>query len=129
MTQQEMQRRRAAAKAVIYAAVHRYGQKVFRVDPRGSNWEPLHWAADFGWAWFPRDDDCCAILEAGMREIEPYRETKPCVSWICPVCLTVVSQPDGDTGLPENTRCETCAKAGVEAADRLRQRDADEEAA
>jgi hypothetical protein len=120
-TQHDMQRQRAAARAVLFAAHHRYGQKVFRVDRHGSNWEPLHWAATFGWCWFVTEERC-AILEAGMREIEPYRQPTPCTSWICPCCLSVVSQPDGETGLPENVRCETCAQAGVEAAERMRQR-------
>jgi hypothetical protein len=42
------------------------------------------------------------------------------VSHVCPVCLSTVSQPQGDTGLPVNVACPTCEQATLQAAERFR---------
>lgn len=115
-------RERHAALAVLFKAYKTYETKSFKVDPKGTNWGPLHTAERYGWCWFVGDR--CAILDAGLRELEPYRkdEPKPCVQWICPVCLCVVGQGENEAGLPENVRCETCQRQALEATEKMRER-------
>jgi DNA-directed RNA polymerase subunit RPC12/RpoP len=119
--QGHLQRKRAVARAVVLAAFKLKGQKAFRVDPAGANWQPLKDAESLGWVWFV-DPERCAILDAGLREIEPYRqdEPKPCVQYLCAVCGSVVAQPQGETGLPVSVRCERCAETSAAAAERMR---------
>jgi hypothetical protein len=118
------QRKRAVARAVILAAHRLKGQKAFKVDRAGANYAALRDAEALGWVWFMAPDRC-AILDAGMREIEPYRrdEPKPCVEYLCGVCGSMVAQPQGDTGLPVAVRCEACAETSAAAAARMRARD------
>lgn len=115
---------RAAALASLVGAHGRYGTKSFRVDPRGPHWSALHDAAELGWCWWP-DADRCALTDAGLRELEPYRRDDPpaCVSYVCAVCRHVVGQPSGDTGLPVAVACPNCAKTGREAAELMREGD------
>jgi len=113
---------RAAALASLVGAHGRYGTRAFRVDRRGPHWSALHDAAELGWCWWPGDERC-ALTDAGLREIEPYRREQPaaCVSYVCPVCQHVVGQPAGETGLPVAVTCPNCAKTSAEAAERMRQ--------
>lgn len=124
MTARAMRQKRAVARAVVLAAYRAKGQKAFRVDRNGANYGPLRDAEALGWVWFITPDRC-AILDAGMREIEPWRqdEARPCVQYVCAVCDTVVAQPQGETGLPVSVRCESCAATSAEAAARMRARD------
>lgn len=119
-----MQAQQASARAALVAAHRRFGTKAFRVDPRGPNWQPLHDAARWGWCWWP-DADRCALLDAGLREIEPYRREQPaaCVSYVCPVCQHTVSQPAGETGPPVAVACQHCAETSMDAAEALRERE------
>lgn len=116
-----MQKKRAVARAVVLAAFKAKGRKAFKVNSLGSNYGPLKDAESLGWVWFVAPDRC-AILDAGMREIEPWRqdEPKPCVQYLCAVCGSMVAQPQGETGLPVSVRCESCAETSAEAAERMR---------
>lgn len=67
-------RERHAALAVLLAAYRRYDIRSFKVDPAGPNWVPLHTAETYGWCRF--QGNRCAILNDGMRQLEPYRERK-----------------------------------------------------
>jgi hypothetical protein len=115
-------RERHTALAVLLSAHKRYGTKSFKVDPNGHHWKPLHDAEKLGWCWFvgPR----CAILDAGLRELEPYRrnEPRPVVQWICPICLHVSAQAEDEAGLPERPHCENCSSQALQMTETMRER-------
>jgi hypothetical protein len=103
-------RERHAALASLFKAHRTYQTRSFLVDRNGQHWGPLHTAERYGWCWF--QDDRCAITHDGRVQMEPYLKTepRPCVQWICPVCMGVVEQLEDEAGMPENTPCPTCQK-------------------
>lgn len=120
MSSAQRDRERHAALAVLFKAYKTYDIKSFKVDMKGPNHAPLRTAEMYGWCWF--DGDRCAISDAGMRELEPYRRTepKPVVQWICPVCLCVCGQLEDEAGLPERPSCPNCELEARELTARLR---------
>lgn len=103
--------RRAAARAVLFAAHRRFGNRAFRVDLGGPNLIPLLDAERLGWAWFV-DDDWCVVTQAGRRELEPgaLGEAYAIIQYLCPVCARMVVQPDRGDGLPADVPCPHCAE-------------------
>lgn len=102
-------RDRHAALACLFTAFRKFGTRSFIVDRAGPNWTPLKTAERLGWCWF--QDTRCAFTPAGLQQVEGYRrpEPAPVIQHICPVCLDVVSQEMGDTGLPEPPYCPSCS--------------------
>jgi hypothetical protein len=105
-----MNRDRQAALAVLLMAYKNFGTRSFLVDPKGKHWQPLRDAERYGWCWF--QGDRCALTPSGLEQVEGYRrpEPRPVIQHICPVCLDVVSQELGDTGLPDPPYCPSCSK-------------------
>lgn len=116
-------RQKAAALAVLLAAYRRYGQKRFKVDVCGENYRPLRDCETLGWVWFT-DGTHCAILDAGVREVEPYRreDPRPVVQWVCPTCQSVVGQEADAEGLPARPSCPHCRRETERLAERMRPR-------
>lgn len=113
-------KQKSAALAVMLAAHNRYGAKSFVVDVCGPNYRPLKDAEAQGWVWF--NGERCAILDAGVRQLDPYRnaEPRPIVQWICPICLCTVGQEGDAEGLPMKPQCPHCREATLQAAERFR---------
>lgn len=127
MSSAQRDRERHAALAVLLAAYKKYDIKSFKVDPAGPNWVPLHTAEKLGWVWF--QGNRCAIVNDGMRQLEPYRKTqrRPVVEWVCPVCLCVCGQGEDEVGLPERPSCPNCELEARELTARLRAEEEDRE--
>ena len=68
MSGRNYHRERAEARYVIQQVWKNFGNRAFRVDPKGQHFAPLQAAERRGWCWFPGKDRC-ALTEAGIIEV------------------------------------------------------------
>lgn len=68
MSARNTHRERAEARYVIGQVWKNFGNRAFRVDPKGKHFEPLRAAERRGWCWFPGKDRC-ALTAAGVRQV------------------------------------------------------------
>jgi hypothetical protein len=62
---------RRQAEAVTVVAFRNFGNRAFRVDPRGKHWNPLKDAEKLGLAWWPGRDRC-ALTPQGAELATQY---------------------------------------------------------